>query len=281
MNFYLLSDDESSVSIVQNIIESDFSNSLVGVNFDVDSAYDDLLQLRVDVMIINCLEIFPEGLNLIKRLAQVHIKPHFIVVGPHNEAYKDEAYRVGIDAYLDYPFNYLEFKNITKLVGSYCQVVDKMAEINKLTSGIATPFNRPQSKHRLRTDRIHSILRFLGIASENGCDDILRIAKVMVDQNIPFSKIDFQESLSLNEHEKKSAFQRIRRALRVGICNLAGMCIEYPENEVLLEYANSLFDFQNVYNEMQRIREVGAQRGQISIQHFFDGLLQESYREDT
>ena len=42
MNFYLLSDDESSVSIVQNIIESDFSNSLVGVNFDVDSAYDDL-----------------------------------------------------------------------------------------------------------------------------------------------------------------------------------------------------------------------------------------------
>ncbi|XRD93556.1 DNA-binding domain-containing protein [Pediococcus pentosaceus] len=51
------------------------------------------------------------------------------------------------------------------------------------------------------------------------------------------------------------------------------MCIEYPENEVLLEYANSLFDFQNVYNEMQRIREVGAQRGQISIQHFFDGWI--------
>ncbi|MDD6421404.1 MAG: DNA-binding domain-containing protein, partial [Lactobacillus delbrueckii] len=69
-----------------------------------------------------------------------------------------------------------------------------------------------------------------------------------------------------------------RRTLHIGIVNLATMCIDYPDNEMLLDYANNLFEYQNIHVEMQHQNGKELERGQISLQHFFDGLLQESYR---
>ena len=127
-------------------------------------------------------------------------------------------------------------------MASSCQQISKLSEIYNITSQVVTPFNRPQSEHRLQMDRVNAILRFLGIASETGNKEILKIIRIMVDQNISFSSIDFQRDLGLDEHEKKIVYQRIRRALRVGITNLAGMCNEYSENEILLEYANAFLN---------------------------------------
>lgn len=282
MNFYLLNSRNKNASKIQNIIESDFSNSLVGTSSNIDDAYDDLLQLRVDILIIACSDDLSFGIDLIKKLISVRIKPRFIMIGPSetNAISKEEAYNVGIDFYLEPPFNSVEFKHIVRLVAYHCQLLSKLSEIYKITSGINTPFNQPQSRHRQQTDKINSILRFLGIASETGNDDIIKIMRIMVDQNISFSSIDFMRDLSLDERGKKVVFQRIRRALRVGINNLAGMCIEYPENEILLEYANCLFEYQNIYIEIQKLRGIDIHRGQISIQHFFDGLLQESNNDN-
>ena len=68
------------------------------------------------------------------------------------------------------------------------------------------------------------------------------------------------------------------RSFGTGIVNLATMCIDYPDNEMLLDYANNLFEYQNIHVEMQYQNGKELERGQISLQHFFDGLLQESYR---
>lgn len=126
-------------------------------------------------------------------------------------------------------------------------------------------------------DRVDAILRFLGIAAETGSEDIRKIIRLMVDQKATFAAIDFSRDLHLDDHAKKITYQRIRRALRMGIVNLATMFTDYPENEILLEYANNLFEYQNVHIEIQRLRNEKVRHGQISIQHFFDGLLQESY----
>ena len=277
MNFYLFENDSRHTTTIRDLIEADFNNNLVGIGVSPTQAYDDLLQLRVDIMIISSND--PEvGIQLIKRLEQVQIKPHYIMISSAEDvATKEAAYHAGIDFFLEHPVSPVEFKHVTRLVASYCQQISKLSEIYNITSQVVTPFNRPQSEHRLQMDRVNAILRFLGIASETGNKEILKIIRIMVDQNISFSSIDFQRDLGLDEHEKKIVYQRIRRALRVGITNLAGMCSEYSENEVLLEYANALFEYQNVYIEIQKMRHEDVPNGQISLQHFFDGLLQESH----
>ncbi|MCG4840766.1 DNA-binding domain-containing protein, partial [[Ruminococcus] torques] len=94
-----------------------------------------------------------------------------------------------------------------------------------------------------------------------------------------FSDIDFASVLHFDAHTKKIVFQRIRRALKVGLNNLANMFLDYPENEILMEYANNLFGYKNVHNEVLKLKGVQNNGGQISLQHFFDGLLQESIIE--
>lgn len=141
-----------------------------------------------------------------------------------------------------------------------------------------TPLKHPQLSHRLQMDAVNSILRFLGILSETKNEDIIKIITVMVDQKITFSNINFDCDLHLGGHQKNIVFQRVRRVFRIGLTNLAIMCIDYPENDILLEYANALFEYKNIHNEIQRIENQNQEKIQISIQHFFDGLLNESMK---
>lgn len=100
----------------------------------------------------------------------------------------------------------------------------------------------------------------------------------MCDQNIEFLQINFERDLHITEHDKRIIFQRIRRSLKVGISNFTNMCLDYPENDILLDYANNLFEYRNIHNEMRKLNGESAMPVQISLQHFFNGLLQESYR---
>ena len=42
----------------------------------------------------------------------------------------------------------------------------------------------------------------------------------------------------------KIIFQRIRRDIKTGLNNLAHMCMDYPENDIILEYANNLYEYK-------------------------------------
>lgn len=278
MNFYLLENDPQTASILQNLIEADFNNTLVGTTADPQSAYEDLLQFRVDVMILAAQLGEMTGPDLINRLTKVHSHPHFIITGPvPTPPEKSAAYQAGVDFYLPTPLNVDEARHVIHLVTSQVHLTTQLNLIYELAASTNSPSRRPQATQRRQMDRVDSILRFLGIAAETGSEDIRKVIRLMVDQKITFAAVDFARDLHLTAHEKKIAYQRIRRALRVGITNLATMCTDYPENEILLEYANNLFEYQNVHIEIQRLHNQPVRHGQISIQHFFDGLLQESY----
>lgn len=278
MNFYLLQDDQATSALLRGLIENDFDNTLVGLTADPNRAYEELLQLRVDIMILPYQPHGMDGVELIYRLQQVNNYPHFIMVGPPTPAAKEAAYRAGCDFYLPHPLNHTEARHIIRQVATHVRLLNRVNRIYEISSSSIAPYNRPQAAQRRQMDHVDTVLRFLGIASETGSEDIRKIIRVMIDQKTSFSSIDFQRDFHADDHEKKIAYQRIRRALRVGITNLATMCIDYPDNEMLLDYANNLFEYQNIHVEMQHQNGKELERGQISLQHFFDGLLQEIYR---
>ncbi len=280
MNFYLLESDQASIALLRDLIENDFDNTLVGLTADPNRAYEELLQLRVDIMIVSYQVPGMSGVEMIHRLQQVNNRPHFIMIGPSTSpVVKEEAYRAGCDFYLPLPLNRTETRSIIRQVATHVRLLNRVNQIYEIASSSIAPYNRPQSTQRRQMDHVDEVLRFLGIAAETGSKDIRKIIRVMIDQKITFSSLDYQRDFHISDHEKKITFQRIRRALRVGITNLATMCMDYPENDILLEYANNLFEYQNIHIEIQRLRNnEDVRRGQVSIQHFFDGLLQESSR---
>lgn len=76
---------------------NDFDNTLVGLTADPNRAYEELLQLRVDIMILPYQPHGMDGVELIYRLQQqVNNHPHFIMVGPPTPTAKEAVYRLAV-----------------------------------------------------------------------------------------------------------------------------------------------------------------------------------------
>ncbi|MCT6889708.1 MAG: DNA-binding domain-containing protein, partial [Lactobacillus sp.] len=114
-----------------------------------------------------------------------------------------------------------------------------------------------------------------GITSEAGSADILLISKLMNEQNLRFNELNFNDIYQINDREKKVLLQRIRRAVKTGLINLANMFLDGLDDEISLEYANALYEYKNVRHEIDYLQGKRTVGGKISLKHFFDGLIQE------
>ncbi|MDF9444529.1 response regulator, partial [Limosilactobacillus mucosae] len=182
MNFYIADDDPDTIALLSDLIENDFNNSIVGVADNPQQAYDDLLRLRVDIMLVDYGMPVMTGIQLIEKLKAANSQPHFIMMSSVSDAKtRTAAYQAGIDFFLEKPINLAETKHIIRLIASYTLMTDKLNRIFELV-GSSAPYHLPQSQQRQQVDRIKSILRFLGITAETGSQDIIRIISLMVDQ---------------------------------------------------------------------------------------------------
>ena len=279
MHFYITNKSTKNLQLISDALERNFENIIVGRSTDAQRTFDDLHQLRVDVLVVD-YDLAPfDGLALLRRLKQANILPRVIMTAnTPSESLITAAYQNGCDFFIHHQLNSEEIAHISKIISTTLQLLSNMRVISELSVSLNNPYGRQQTTHRQQIDHVTDTLRFLGIASEKGYDDIMKIIRLMVDKDMSFDQIDLEESFGISSREKKVIYQRIRRTLHIGIVNLATMCIDYPDNEMLLDYANNLFEYQNIHVEMQHQNGKALERGQISLQHFFDGLLQESYR---
>lgn len=279
MHFYITNKNTKNLQLISDALERNFENIIVGRSTDAQRTFDDLRQLRVDVLVVD-YDLAPfDGLALLRRLKQANILPRVIMTAnTPSESLITAAYQNGCDFFIHHQLNSEEIAHISKIISTTLQLLSNMRVISELSGSLNNPYGRQQTTHHQQIDHVTDTLRFLGIASEKGYDDIMKIIRLMVDKDMSFDQIDLEESFGISSREKKVIYQRISRTLHIGIVNLATMCIDYPDNEMLLDYANNLFEYQNIHVEMQHQNGKELERRQISLQHFFDGLLQESYR---
>lgn len=279
MHFYITNKNTKNLQLISDALERNFENIIVGRSTDAQRTFDDLRQLRVDVLVVD-YDLAPfDGLALLRRLKQANILPRVIMTAnTPSESLITAAYQNGCDFFIHHQLNSEEIAHISKIISTTLQLLSNMRVISELSGSLNNPYGRQQTTHHQQIDHVTDTLRFLGIASEKGYEDIMKIIRLMVVKDMSFDQIDLEESFGINSREKKVIYQRIRRTLHIGIVNLATMCIDYPDNEMLLDYANNLFEYQNIHVEMQHQNGKELERRQISLQHFFDGLLQESYR---
>lgn len=279
MHFYITNKNTKNLQLISDALEQNFENIIVGRSTDAQRTFDDLRQLRVDVLVVDYDLVPFDGLALLRRLKQANILPRVIMTAnTPSESLITAAYQNGCDFFIHHQLNSEEIAHISKIISTTLQLLSNMRVISELSGSLNNPYGRQQTTHHQQIDHVTDTLRFLGIASEKGYNDIMKIIRLMVDKDMSFDQIDLEESFGINSREKKVIYQRIRRTLHIGIVNLATMCIDYPDNEILLDYANNLFEYQNIHLEMQHQNGKELERRQISLQHFFDGLLQESYR---
>lgn len=280
MNFFIVDDDIAIPLVLKQIIEQNFDFTVVGWAHSAQEALDQWLALDVDILLVDLLMSEMSGIDLVKKLKLIQPNLRIVMISQVRSPHlREEAYRGGIEFFIDKPINVIEVKTVLEKVVQNLQMEQKLNHIQSLLGNQAAPFQVVVDQQVIQKEhqaKIRSILNLLGISTETGASDILFIAEIMLEQNLHFKEIKFEADYQIDEHEKKIIFQRVRRALKVGLTNLAHLCLDDFENEILINYGNALFEYKNVHEEMQYLQGKRAEHGKTSLRLFFEGLVLES-----
>lgn len=276
MNFYIVDDDPSIPMILRQILEKNPENTVIGIAHEAKKALADIMIMDVDIVLADLLMPGISGIELIKKLKALKPTLRAIMISQVKDSdLRAEAYEAGIEFFIDKPINVIEVKTVVEKVSQSVQMATKLNNIQSLVGGGAVATAPVVDQKQQQKEKILSILRFLGITSEAGSSDILAIAQIMLDQNLSFREIDFNAAYHIDDREKKIMFQRIRRAIKTGLTNLANISLDGMGDEIVVEYANTLYEYKNVRSEMLLLEGTRSTGGKTSLKRFFDGLVQE------
>ncbi len=283
MRFYIVDDDRGVINILTRIIEENLGYEVIGTAVDGQSACQDLFVIQADIVLVDLLMPKISGNELVKKIKSVDKKIKFIMISQVTSIeLREEAYEAGIEFFINKPINVIEVRKVIDQVVDKLELELKLSSIQKLVfpNKISQSLETISPTENNQLKKIKQILTTLGMIGEKGTQDILLICEILVKHKIHFSDLEFEKDLHFQQESKKIILQRIRRAIKIGLTNVANLGLDNYNDEVFFFYANSLFDFTNVRNEMNFIKGKASYGGKVSVNSFFEGLLQKSLEEN-
>ena len=188
------------------------------------------------------------------------------------------AYEAGIEFFIQKPINSVEVETVIKKVSSSLtmkRTLHKMQNIfmedlhpqparNAADSVPSTPET---------SSALTAVLQRLGIIGDIGCKDIITVVEYLTSHPGQMNEATLNELCSKFSDSPKSMEQRIRRTANAGLVNLAHLGIEDYGNEIFTEYANTLYNFEQVRREMDYIRGRSEKHGNVKIRNFLNALV--------
>lgn len=261
MNYYILDDDENIVKILKNIVESDFKHKVVGFSTDPKVAIDEIIRLHPDVVLIDYLMPVMDGVDVIRSIKPLLDDLEFIMISQvSDKEMVADAYGEGLSFFINKPINRLEVTSVIGQVENHIQTGRKLDQIISLIGGTPGKLKGPKT-----------ILREVGMYSEKGSKELLLIAESMKN-NSTSVEIALDQYMAYQTESVKIIRQRMRRAILKGLRNVASLGIEDYMSENFVKYSSTLYDFENVKQEMDFLSGYSERRGSVSVERFIENL---------
>ncbi|WIF94137.1 response regulator [Caminicella sporogenes] len=287
--FYIVDDDLSIRRILTNIIDDYNLGYVIGESSDGDTAIEEIIDIVPDVVLVDLLLPSIDGIEIVKKIKEKKSNIQFIMIS--QVASKDmiaEAYKSGIEYYINKPINVIEVISVIEKVVENLKLRQVLSMIGKTLERekLNFTFENKESNKEYKAE-IVKIFSDLGILGEAGSNDLLYIIEMIIEERRELStsihnyKIsDMYKRLNRKYMEEKKEFvsikaleQRIRRIIQSALENIASIGIEDYGNMKFEKYSTSLFDFKEVKNEMDYIREKSKNRGKINVKKFIEGII--------
>ena len=139
--------------------------------------------------------------------------------------------------------------------------------------------------HQGIEERLYEIFTELGIVGFSGTEEILEVLKCIyriqkLDEKSIYHLKDIYREVCIKLYGdenraivQKNMEQRIRRTIQKALGNIAEIGCEDYYDPIFTKYANVLFDFKQVRQEMQHIKDPHAYSGKINTKKFMKGIL--------
>jgi len=297
LSFYIVDDDIGVRKVLANIITSNSLGRIVGEAEDGPTAYRSIMELNPDIVLMDLLLPGSDGIETIRRLKQTGCSSCFIMISQVDaEDMVSMAYESGIEFFIKKPINVIEVLSVIDRVREMINLKKSLSIIHRTVEELNPRDNVSKSgKLDSSGDSIDTLLSDLGITGEAGSIDIRKIVELILHKkNVSgrytnYKLSNMYELLSKHYHSEgqteqssagiKAIEQRIRRAVSKALQNIATMGIENPNDPKFTRYSTSLFDFKEVKQEMDFLRERSCYHGKINVKKFLEGIILQLLRQ--
>lgn len=270
MRFYIVDDDKNIVRILTMIIEENGYYEVQGSSCDAEAALNDIFTLKPDIVLVDLLMPVMDGNTLVKKIKNLMPEICFIMISQVLDSdLRSDSYRAGIEFFINKPINKIEVEKVISEVAKKIEMEKMLSNIKKM---LKSPDNNPKDSN-IKINRIKHILGILGMLGEKGTNDIIKVCLYLIENNKNIVECDLDNLGGYLGDNPLIVKQRIRRAIKRGLTNIANMGIENYSDDVFHNYGNVLFDFASIKAEMDYIKGKKNIGGKVSINKFFDGLI--------
>lgn len=273
MKYYIVDDEIGTVKTLENIVESRNLGDVIGYATDPEKAMGEILTLNPEIVLVDLLMSKMDGIALVDQIKGVRPQISFVMISQvADKGMIEQAYNAGVEFFINKPINIIEVEKVLN------NVSDKI-KMDSIVAGIKGMFaetESPQPRQQRKEDALYEInvfLGLLGMLGEKGTSDILSVCQYLIEYNEEYSRQVLTRIAAEKLETSKNLEQRMRRAIKKGLTNVANLGIDDYSNEVFQVYANYVFDFKNIKDEMDFIKGSSSGGGRVNISKFIEGLL--------
>lgn len=273
MKIYIMEDDCSVISILEDIVERNGLGSICGDSGEDGIDLDKVLALNPDLILIDFLMPEKDGIQVVRELKERGCPSKFIMISQvSSKEMIAKAYLEGIDFFINKPINLIEVRQVIGNIARQLENEQALKTIRSVFTGQIQESAPTQQNHDVKHRKIEYILSQLGMAGEKGSKDIIDMCMYLINSDLKVSQIGVGALCAELSDSPKSMEQRVRRTVERGLRHLSSLGLEDYGNELFTRYSSVLYPFPEVRAEMEHLRGRGS-GGKVNLKKFLDGML--------
>lgn len=277
MKIYIVDDDASIIKMIEEIVLDGNLGEIIGTCENSTTALDEVCLLKPDILIVDLLMPELDGITFVERFKRLSPSSKCIMVSQvSSKKIVGEAYDKGITFFISKPVNKKEIRQVIKNLTDQIMLENNLKKIKQVLSLEEQPIPREIEVAEIDQDvekKFKMIFARLGILGEVGCEEISKLCLHIMHNKTSSASLKLKDLSGGLSENPKAMEQRIRRTINKGLSNIANLGIEDYLNETYVKYSNTLFDFDQVRQEMEFIRGKKTSGGKINIKKFMDNLI--------
>lgn len=273
MKIFIIEDDFSVVSILEDIVERNNLGQICGDSCDDGLDFDKIMAINPDLILVDLLMPEKDGIQVVRELKERGCQSKFIMISQvSSKEIIAKAYLAGIDFFINKPINLIEVRQV---IDNISRQLENEQALKTIRNVFSTQISQPApvvQEQDIQRRRIQYILSQLGMAGEKGAEDIIDMCMYLINLELKVSQIGVGALCAELSDSPKSMEQRVRRTVERGLSHLASLGLEDYGNELFTRYASVLYPFPEVRAEMDHLRGRGT-GGKVNLKKFLDGML--------
>jgi two-component system, response regulator YcbB len=289
-HFYIADDDKGIQNILKGIVHNQSLGTVIGMSDNGKTAIEEIRRLKPDIVLVDLLMPQVDGIGVIAALNQSGCESSYVMISQvDSKEMVTGAYQQGIDFFISKPINVVEVITVLR------NVIEKR-NLKLMLQSFETAIKyarttRPDARSMESTpasdkrNEIRKILGTLGIMGEAGCQDLLEIVHWMESEPMQLSASSSYKLTDAYQMLREKYLQaqgteinigtieqRVRRAIKNALKNLANLGIENYCDDNFVKYSTILFEFGEVRREINFIKGKSQYSGKINVKKFVEGI---------